>query len=284
VTAQAARTGAFPAAWPGLRRGLFYAVTWLLAGLLLAFIVLPLVRLTLATSPSQLADAVRTAEIRSAIWLSLRDAALTAVVAAVLGIPLAWLLARGRLPARSVVQGVVDLPLAVPHSVVGIGLLFVLSRRGWVGAQTGHLGISFYGTEWGIVAGMLFVSVPFMVDSVRLAIEGIDPRLEQAARSLGAGPWLTFSRVTLPLAARGVFAGMALTYARSISEFGAVAILAYFPMTAPVKVYALYLQNGLQQSAAASVLLLLVTLSTFVVFRALASGRVGPRATRHGHE
>jgi len=253
-----------------------------LAGLLLGFVVLPLVRLVLATSPTQLAAAVRTADIRAAVWLSLQDAAITAVVAAFLGIPLAWLLARGHVPGRYFLQGVVDLPLAVPHSVVGIGLLFVLGRRGWVGAPAGHIDLSFYGTQAGIVAGMLFVSAPFMVDSVRQAIESIDPRLEQAARSLGAGPWLTFSRVTLPLAARGVFAGLALTYARSISEFGAVAILAYFPMTAPVKVYDLYLQAGLQQSASAAVLLLLVTLSTFVVFRALAAQQVEYRDGRDG--
>jgi molybdate/tungstate transport system permease protein len=260
------------------RRGLFTAVAWLLTGLLLVVVLLPLLRLVVETSPAGLADAAETADIRAAIGLSLQDAAITALVAAVLGVPMAYLLARSTFPGNALVQSVVDLPLAVPHSVVGIGLLLVLSRRAWVGGPALHLSISFYGTQAGIVAGMLFVSAPFMVDSARLAFEGVDPRLEQVARSLGAGPWRAFARVTVPLAGRGVLAGLVLTYARSISEFGAVAILAYFPMTAPVKVYDLFLQSGLQRSAAASVLLLGVTLSTFVVFRALAAQRVGPAA------
>jgi molybdate/tungstate transport system permease protein len=271
-TARAPRAGA---GGIRLRAGLFYAVTWTLGGLLIAFISLPLVRLFLATSPGHLAGAAAQPDVRSAIRLSLQDAALTALIAAFLGVPLAYLLARRRFPGRGLVQAIVDLPLAVPHTVAGIALLFVFGRRGWVGAPAGHAGISFFGTQWGVIAGMLFVSAPFMVDSVRAAIEGIDPRLEQAARSLGAGPWQTFRRVTLPLAARGVLTGLVLTYARSISEFGAVVILAYFPMTAPVKVYDLYLQSGLDRSAAAAVLLLAVTLSTFVLFRALAHARVG---------
>lgn len=267
-----------PSAARRVRGGLFYAVAWFLAGLLVLFVLLPLVRLAFASSPSELADAAAAPDIRSAIGVSLQDAGITALVAALLGVPLAYVLSRNAFPGNGLVQSMVDLPLAVPHSVVGIGLLFVLSRRGWVGAPATHLGLAFYGTHWGIVAGMLFVSAPFMVDSARQAFDGIDPRLEQAARSLGAGPWRTFAWVTLPLAARGVLAGLVLTYARSISEFGAVAILAYFPMTAPVKVYDLFLQSGLQRSAAASVLLLGVTLSTFVVFRALAYQRVGPAA------
>ncbi len=271
--------GALPpaAAAPRLGRAAFYAGAWLLGGLLILFIVLPLVRLFVATSPATLSSALHDPGIVDSIRLSLQDAAITAVVAAILGVPLAYVLARQRVPGGSLIQGIVDLPLAVPHSVVGIALLFVFGRRGWVGGPASHVGVSFFGTQWGIVAGMLFVSVPFMVDSVRIAIEGIDPRIEQVARSLGASPWHAFRRVTLPLAARGVLTGLVLTYARSISEFGAVAILAYFPMTAPVKVYDIYLQSGLHSSAAAAVLLLIVTLSTFVVFRAVASGRLARR-------
>jgi ABC-type sulfate transport system permease subunit len=89
---------------------------------------------------------------------------------------------------RGLVQAVVDLPLVVPHTVAGIALLFLLGRTGWVGAPAGHLGISFYGTQLGIIAAMLFVSAPFAVNSARVAFEAIDPRLEQAARSLGATP------------------------------------------------------------------------------------------------
>ena len=261
---EAARRG-----WPW-----FAVVMWLAGGLLLAFIVLPLLRLAAAAPPSSLRQAAATAQVRDATLLSLQAAAITAGIATLLGVPLAYLLARGTFRGRGLVQAVVDLPLAVPHTVAGIALLYLLGRTGWAGAPAARLGVSFYGSQWGIVAAMLFVSAPFAVNSARVAFETADPRLEQAARSLGASQWHAFRRATLPLAARGVLTGAVLVYARSISEFGAVVIIAYYPATAPVEIYNLFLQSGLTQATAAAVILLIVTLSTFLVFRALASGRL----------
>lgn len=258
----------------------FAVVTWLASGLLLAFIVLPLIRLVVAAPPSSLRQAAAAAEVRDATLLSLQAAAITAGIATVLGVPLAYLLARGRFRGRGLIQAVVDLPLVVPHTVAGIALLFLLGRTGWLGAPVGRLGVSFYGSQLGIIAAMLFVSAPFAVNSARVAFETIDPRLEHAARSLGASPWHAFRRVTLPLGIRGVLTGAVLVYARSISEFGAVVIIAYYPATAPVEIYNLFLQSGLTQATAAAVILLIITLSTFLVLRALASGRLLTRTDR----
>jgi molybdate/tungstate transport system permease protein len=245
---------------------------WVLGGLLIAFILLPVVRLATTSSPASLTHAAENAAIRDAILLSLQDAALTAGVATLLGVPLAYVLVRKHFRGRNVVQAIVDLPLAVPHTVAGIALLFVFGRTGWVGGPAGHLGVSFYGSQWGIVAAMLFVSAPFAVNSARVALEAIDGNVERAARSLGASPAFSFRHVTLPLAARGIMTGAVLVYARSISEFGAVVIIAFYPVTAPVEVYNLFLQSGLTESAAAAVLLLFVSLATFLVLRTLASG------------
>jgi molybdate/tungstate transport system permease protein len=209
------------------------------------------------------------ADVRSAIWLSVQSAGATAVVAALLGTPLAYLLSRGNAWYVRVIQALVDLPLAVPHTVAGIALLFVFGRRGAVGALTKPIGLEFWGTEAGIIIAMLFVSVPFMVNSARLGFEAVDPRLQKVARTLGAPPFEVFYRVDLPLAWRGILTGVVLTYARSISEIGSVMVLAYYPMTAPVKIYDLYLQTGLHESSAMAVLLLMVTLSTFLVMRFL---------------
>jgi len=252
--------------------GMFHAVLWLLGGLLIAFIALPLLRLVTTSSAGSLAHALGDTDLRAALLLSVQDAAITAAIATALGVPLAYLLARQPFRGRGLVQALVDLPLAVPHTVAGIALLFVFGRTGWLGAPAEHVGISFYGTQAGIVAAMLFVSAPFAVNSTRVALEGIDPSLERAARSLGATPAHAFRRVTLPLAARGVLTGAVLVYARSISEFGAVVILAYYPATAPVQIYTLFLTSGLTDSASAAVLLLVVSLATFLVLRTLASG------------
>jgi molybdate/tungstate transport system permease protein len=252
--------------------GLFPAVVWLASGLLLGFILLPVIGLVTTSSPGSLGAALASADFRDALMLSVQDAAITAVLATLLAVPLAYLLARHRFPGRALVQAVVDLPLAVPHTVAGIALLFVFGRTGWIGAAVQGTGLSFYGTQAGIVVAMLFVSAPFAVNSARIAFEALDPNVERAARSLGATPWQTFRRVSMPLAWRGVLTGAVLVYARSISEFGAVVILAYYPATAPVAIYNLFLSSGLPDSSSAAVLLLVVALATFLVLRTLASG------------
>ena len=140
-------------------------------------------------------------------------------------------------------QAIVDLPLAVPHTVAGIALLFLYGRTGWVGAPASHLGISFYGSQWGIIAAMLFVSAPFAVNSARVAFEAIDPNLERAARSLGA------TRCNLSphhvAARRARRADRRRARLRPCDrEFGAVVIIAYYPVTAPVEIYNMFLQSG----------------------------------------
>ena len=246
------------------------ALLWIPAALLFAFVLLPLLQMTLAQSPTSLAAVAAMPDVRAAIALSVYTALATTAVAAVLGIPTAYLLSRPSFFGKQFLEAVVDLPLAVPHTVAGIALLFVFGREGIAGFLAGrYLGISFWGTGAGIVVGMLFVSLPYMVNSARAGFEGIDPRLAKAARTLGATPSQVLARVLLPLALRNILTGMVLTYARGIAEFGAVVLLAFYPMTAPVKIYELYLESGLHQASSAAVLLLAVVLVSFVLMRFL---------------
>jgi molybdate/tungstate transport system permease protein len=249
----------------------------LCGGVLLAFILLPLLRLAASQSAGSLARIAALADVRQAIALSLEAALITALLAALLGVPLAYLLARSRFRGRAVVAAIIDLPLAVPHTVAGIALLFVLGRQGIIGAPLAALfGLRFWGTLAGIVAAMLFVSIPYTVNAARIGFEAVDPRLEMTARSLGLGPWQVLRWVSLPLAWRSVMTGLTLTYARAVSEFGAVVILVYHPMTAPVKIYELFLRFGVDEAAGMSVLLLLITLGLFILLRALAFGGAAP--------
>ena len=260
--------------FPPSSRGVFLSC-WLLGSILIAFIVVPLLELAGQPSLTTLGGALHDAELRRAIVLSLTASFITAVLAGVLGVPLAYVLARSTSRAKSVIAAVIDLPLAVPHTVAGIALLTAFGRRGVLGAPAFTLfHLQFWGTIWGIVAGMLFVSAPYTVNAARIAIEAVDPHLEQVARTLGLGPWYTWLRITLPLARRGILTGLTLTYARAISEFGAVIILAYYPMTAPVQIYTLFLRFGIDEAAAASVLLLAICLGLFVLLRAISAGTV----------
>ena len=254
----------------------------LLGSLLVASIVVPLGVLSVQAlgAPSELGRVAADAEAQAAVLLSLEAAAITALLSGLLGIPLAWLLARAQFPGKNLLQAVLDVPLTVPHVVAGMAVLFVYGRRGLLGVPLHQLfGLQFWSSLPGIVVAMLFVSAPYTVSAARLAFEGIDPRLEKAARSLGAGPWRVLRRVVLPLAWRGLLTAMTLSYARAVSEFGAVIIIAYYPMTAPVKIYDLFLRYGLPESLALSFIVLVISLLIFLVLRAVAgSGRKGPRA------
>ncbi len=247
---------------------------WFCGGLLIVFVVLPLLSLGLTPSEASFLRAVSSPDLRGALFLSVEGAGLAGLLSALFGVPLAYVLARSRFWGKSALAAVIDLPLAVPHTVAGIALLMVFGRDGFLGAPAERfLGLRFWGTLAGIVAAMLFVSLPYTVSAARIGFEAVDPRLEQVARSLGLGPWRTFARVSLPLAWRSILTGMTLSFARAISEFGAVMILAYYPMTAPVRIYTLFVRFGLKEAAAASVVLLLACLGLFVLLRALASGR-----------
>jgi molybdate/tungstate transport system permease protein len=259
--------------WPGVapsRPSTLYLLFWFIGGILIAFLVIPLVALTVSQSWPNLAEVAGMADVREAITLSLEGAFLSAALAVLAGVPLAYGLARTRFLGKGVIAALIDLPLAVPHTVAGIALLMVFGRQGVLGQPLQSLvGLKFWGTIAGIIVAMLFVSAPYTVNAARIGFEAVDPRLEKIARTLGLGPWQTFLRITLPLARRSVLTGVTLTFARSISEFGAVVILVYYPMTAPVKVYELFLRFGLEQASAAAVLLLAVSLALFLVLRAL---------------
>lgn len=275
VDAVANRTGSIKSRWrtrgAPSRPGTLYLLCWFCGSVLLAFLVVPLVALATHQSAQNLGQVAGMADVRAAIALSLEGAFLSATLAALAGVPLAYGLARTRFPGKGMVAALIDLPLAVPHTVAGIALLMVFGRQGIFGEPLQTLvGLRFWGTLAGIVVAMLFVSAPYTVNAARIGFEAVDPRLEQIARTLGLGPWRTFLRITLPLAWHSIMTGVTLTYARSISEFGAVVILVYYPMTAPVMIYELFLRFGLEQAAGAAVLLLIVSLALFVLLRALA--------------
>jgi len=252
-------------------------VFWLSGSALAAFIAIPLLGLAAMPSGAALVQVAAEPSVRQAIALSLEASFLTVAFAALLGVALAYVLARLSFPGKGVLAALLDLPLAVPHPVAGIALLSVFGRRGVLGMPAAALfGLKFWGTLTGIVAAMLFVAAPYTVSAARIGFENVDPRLEKVARTLGLGPWRTFWRVTLPLARRSIMTGLVLTYARAISEFGAVAILAYYPMTAPIKVYELFLRFGLDEAAAMAVLLLIVCLALFILFRRLVYGNAAP--------
>jgi molybdate/tungstate transport system permease protein len=244
----------------------------ILAGLsafLVLFIVGPLLRLLLLASPQSLGEALGDVELRDSIVLTIVTASVATLIGIALGVPLAYLLARRSFPGRRIVQGLIDLPVVIPHPVAGIALLLFLGRRSELGGALATIGLEFVSQVPGIVVAMLFVSAPILVSGAREAFRGVDPQLERVARTLGDSAWGAFRRVTLPLAGRGVLAASILAWARSVSEFGAIVILTYNPKVASIFIYDRFTAFGLPAAIPAAVILLLVALTVFVIVRVL---------------
>jgi molybdate transport system permease protein len=241
------------------------------AGLGLAFLVLPLVGLLVRAPWSTLPQRLAEPGVLTALRLSLQTATAATLLCIVLGVPLAWLLARVPFPGRRLVRALVTVPLVLPPVVGGVALLLVFGRRGLLGGWLDStFGVTLPFTTTGVVLAEAFVAMPFLVIAVEGALRGADARYEEAAATLGAGRWTTFTHVTLPLVAPGVAAGAVLCWARALGEFGATITFAgNFPgrtQTMPLAVY-LALETDLEAAIVLSLILLVVSVTILAALR-----------------
>jgi molybdate/tungstate transport system permease protein len=237
--------------------------------LLLVFILLPLLSTLASAAPADLALTASDPEVAHSIGLTFLASAIATVLTLLTGLPLAYLLARFQFRGKRLVESIIDLPLVIPHTAAGIALLMVFGRYGVLGRGLASLGLTFTDTLAGIVAAMAFVSLPYLVNLSREAIRRADPEMERVALIDGATPWLAFWYVTLPQAWRGVVSGMLMMWARGISEFGAVVILAYHPKVVPVLVFERFEGFGLTAALPVAVILIVVALLAFSLLRLL---------------
>jgi molybdate transport system permease protein len=241
------------------------------AALGLAFLVLPLVALLWRAPWSTLGTRLREPGVLQALRLSLETATMATAVCLVLGVPLAWLLARVTFPGRRVVRAMITVPLVLPPVVGGVALILLLGRRGLLGSFLyDHFGVQIPFTTTAVVIAEAFVALPFLVLAVEGALRAADARFEEAAATLGAGRWTTFRRVTLPLVAPGIAAGAVLCWARALGEFGATITFAgSFPgitRTMPLTVY-LALEGDLDAAIVLSLVLLAVSVTILAALR-----------------
>ncbi|MCD6494278.1 MAG: ABC transporter permease, partial [Archaeoglobaceae archaeon] len=167
---------------------------------------------------------------------------------------------------KSIVEGIVDVPVVIPHTVAGIALLAVFGSNGLIGSFSP---IKFVDALPGIVVAMLFVSIPIYLNTAKEGFASVNLRLEQVARTLGASPAKVFFTISLPLVIRHIAAGAIMAWARAISEFGAVVVIAYYPMVAPTLIYERFLSTGLSAARPIAVILILLSLAVFVILRIL---------------
>ncbi len=242
-----------------------------LGGLGLLVFVVPLVGLLVRTPWSRLPELLSGDVVIDALRLSLVTSLAATAIAALMGVPLAWLMARVDFPGRSIVRGLVTLPLVLPPVVGGAALLFALGRRGLVGEPLNEAtGLVLPFSTLGVVVATTFVAMPFLVITVEGALRNLDQRYEGAAATLGAGRWTVLRRVTLPMIAPSLVAGLVLTWARAFGEFGATITFAGNlqgrTQTLPLAVF-VALESDRDTAVAVSLVMVVVSLIVLVALR-----------------
>ncbi|WP_315551519.1 ABC transporter permease [Microbacterium aurum] len=251
----------------------------------LALLVVPLTALVGRVDWSTLWADVTSPAALSALGLSVVTAATATVVCAVLGVPLALLIARSGARVAALLRAVVTVPLVLPPMVGGVALLFLLGRNGWLGRLLGEVGIQVPFTTAAVVIAQAFVALPFLVLALEGSLRATGVGYEQAAAALGAGRWRILWRVTLPLAAPGLLAGIVLCFARAVGEFGATALFAGnapgVTQTMPLAIYTAFNGAGVSQGTAVALSLLLL-LTAVAVLLLVRAWRPGPSSAAVG--
>lgn len=245
-------------------------ITWLFLFIslpLILLLTLPLAKMASEPSARMLAQTLMDRDVALAIARSIGMSLGAALISFVMGTPLAYLLARKKLIGKKLIEGIIDLPVMIPHPVVGIAILSLAGRNHPIGRFLSELGIQVMGTATGIVTVLVFVSLPFYINTVKAGFDAVPERLEKASRTLGAGGLATFFRISFPLTWRHMVVGFIMCTARAISEFGAVVIVAYHPMTAPVMIYERFTAFGLKYSQPVAVWLIVLSFLLFVCLR-----------------
>jgi molybdate transport system permease protein len=248
-------------------------IIWVIAGVALALLVLPLLGILLSAPWPQLPALLVAPETLQALGLSLLTGVISTCCCLVLGVPLAVVLARSvswAVVPRRLLRAAVTIPLVLPPVVGGLALLLLLGRNGVLGRYLAMIGITIPFTTGAVVIAQTFVAMPFLVFAVEGALRGADRRVELAAASLGATPFQVFRTVTIPLVAPGIAAGAVLCFARALGEFGATITFAgSYPgitRTLPIASY-LASQTDLNQSIALALVLLVVSVAVLLGLR-----------------
>lgn len=247
-------------------KSFFILASTVLGIAMVLFLAVPIVGNLVSSAPT-LSGTFSDVGTLNAIFTSFYCALLATAFTFILGIPFAYMFTRYEFPGKKVIDSLIDLPILIPHNAAGIALLTILSPHALFGGFLNSLGVQFIDTILGIVVAMAFVSAPFMIRSAQEAFASVDPTMEKVAVSLGASRFKVFLHITIPLALRGILMGCILTWARSMSEFGAVVVLAYYPKTIPVYLYDVFSSEGLKAAIPISGLLLLLAIVVLIVFR-----------------
>ena len=260
------------------RPSAFAAVSFLAVLAALAFLLVPVVAVFADVGLGRLVDALGEEAAREALWLSLRTTLIAVVVVVLVGTPAAYLLALREFPGRPLVLTAIELPLVMPPAVAGIALLAAFGPKGIFGPAIEGAGVELVFQTAGVVVALIFVSAPFFLRAAVASFEALDPRLLEAARTLGAGPFKAFATVAVPTARGGLASGVALAWGRALGEFGATLLFAGslqgITRTAPLAIFSDFSEpGGFVSALALSAVLILVSAAILLGVKLLGGER-----------
>jgi len=237
-----------------------------LASIIILFLSVPLIKLFLNVGFPTIYTTLQDKEVYESIFLTLKSALYSVLFVCFTGIPLAYLIARYDFWGKSVLESLIDIPVMVPHTAAGIALLLAFNS-GYVGDFLTYFGLGFIDTTTGIMSAMMFLSAPFLINGAKEGFKKVDVKYEHVARTLGASRFSAFYSIVLPNARNDIINGALMMWSRGLGEFGAVVIIAYHPMVAPVLIYDRFNNFGLKYSAPVAASMILVSIVLFVTVR-----------------
>lgn len=249
------------------KNNILYLIFIFLSGLVLLFIIAPIVNLYFSSSFDQIVQTVKDTEVQDSLWLTIWTSMAGTLFFSIFSIPLAYILARKNFFFKNFINSIIDIPIIIPHTAAGIALLGVLNRNSFIGKIADNIGLNFVDNQLGIILAMSFVSIPFLINSARDGFISIPERYEKVALTLGASPLKVFFTISLPLAWRSILSGLVLMWGRGMSEFGAVIIIAYNPKITPTLIYERFTAYGLQFAMPVTIIFITISLVVFVLLR-----------------
>ncbi|MGA1862543.1 ABC transporter permease [Deferribacter thermophilus] len=232
-----------------------------LSGLIIFFLLFPILKLFYSNGLINILQTLKDKEVIDSILLTFKVSLYATIFVFFTGVPLAYLIARNNFFGKSVVEAIIDLPTMIPHTAAGIAILLAFN--------SGFLKLQLIDSEIGIMFAMMFLSAPYLINGAKEGFKKVDVKYEYVARTLGASWFSAFLRVVLPNARRDIVNGMLMMWARGLGEFGAVVIIAYHPMVAPVLIYDRFNNFGLKYSAPVAAAMILLSVMIFLIIRYL---------------
>ncbi len=238
----------------------------ILSAILVLFLTLPLLKLILGISMDSYLNTLKDTEVIKSIFLTMKVSLTATLFVLITGLPLAYLIARYDFFGKSLLESFLDIPTMVPHTAAGIALLMTFGTQNIQGFLE-SIGLGFIDSTTGIMSAMMFLSAPYLINSAKEGFKNVDIKLENVARSLGASQFETFIKVIIPNAKKDIINGMLMMWARGLGEFGAVVIIAYHPMIAPVLIYDRFVNFGLSYSAPVAAIMIVFSVIIFLSIR-----------------